>query len=146
LLSNLAERHVSRLPYFIGAGLCMLASVGLALAIKFKEPLPEASERISDTGTLLVVMRDGCGWCDRFQEELGPKYRRSELQNRAPLRYIDAGDVMGVASYKLRGPVYGTPTLVILDTFGREVGRYPGYPGTMANLNSQVETLLRRVK
>jgi hypothetical protein len=146
VLSDLAERNAARLPYLIGAGLCLLASAGLALAVKFKEPLPAATERISDTGTLLVVMRDGCGWCDKFQEELGPTYRRSDLQSRAPLRYVDAADVMGVKSYKLKSPVYGTPTLVMLDTFGREVGRYPGYPGSMANLNTQVEKFLRRVK
>jgi hypothetical protein len=146
VLADLAERHASRLPYFIGAGVCLLASAGLALAVKFKEPLPDVTDRISDTATLLVVMRDGCGWCDKFQEELGPKYRRSDLQRRAPLRYVDAADVMGVKSYKLKSPVYGTPTLVMLDTFGREVGRYPGYPGSIANLNAQVEKFLRRVK
>jgi hypothetical protein len=49
------------------------------------DPPGAPAQLISDTATLLVVERDGCGWCDKFREDLGPKYWNLEQQRRAPL-------------------------------------------------------------
>ena len=140
------DQNISRLLVLLGAAVSFVAAAGLAAVLLVKAPPPAPAERLFDTPTLLVAVSDGCGWCDKFQEELGPQYRNSDFEGRAPLRYIDAGDLMKDPNFRLKHGIRGTPTLILADTYGREVGRYAGYPGDMENLTTQVERLLRRVK
>jgi hypothetical protein len=140
------QSEAQRLRLILSAVTCLVLSAGLFIGVDMMEPPPPPGAAISSTATLLVVERDGCGWCDRFREDLAPAYRRSEQQLRAPLHYIDAGDLDSTKRYQLKKPVNGTPTLVMIDTYGREVARYPGHPGTTENLVDQVNSMLRRVK
>jgi hypothetical protein len=135
-----------RLLAMLTIGTCSVFALGLAASLSLRAPPPTEAERISDTGTLVVVMRDGCGWCDKFRDELGPKYRRSPQQAIAPLTYIDAETVTGHQRYRFRSPVYGTPTLVLFDKWGREVGRHPGYPGSIERLASIVDQYTRKMQ
>lgn len=69
----------------------------------------------------------GCGWCRKWDEDVGPVYAKTPEGQRAPLRRVDIHGEMpkdllfvAVGSY--------TPTFVLIDA-GREIGRIRGYPG-----------------
>ncbi len=144
MFSSWLQRKETRLVLALAVLASGIASAGLAVALRAQAP-PADMERISDTGTVLVVMRDGCGWCDKFQEELGPQYRQSAQQADAPMRYIDAADFNESRKYHIRKPVYATPTIVMIDTYGREVGRSVGYPGSIERLARTVDNHLSRM-
>ena len=77
---------------------------------------------------LLMFEEPGCPWCARWDAEVGVVYHRTAEGERAPLRRIDlrAGVPDGVA-LDIR-PRY-SPTFVLIDDGGQEVGRIEGYPG-----------------
>ena len=143
---NPDDLNVNRLLALMAAVVSFVAAAGLAVVLLLKAPLPAPGEPLFDTPTLIVAISDGCGWCDRFRDELDPQYRNSDFESRAPLRYVDAGELMRDPSYRLKSGIRGTPTLIMADTYGREVGRYAGYPGDYDTLASQVERMLKRVK
>ena len=41
---------------------------------------------------LVMVEEEGCMWCQRWLEEIGPIYPKSSEGKRAPLRRIDISD------------------------------------------------------
>jgi thioredoxin-related protein len=138
MLSTFMRQKEMRLVLTIAVLASGVATAGLALALRQTAP-PADIERISDRGTVLVVMRDGCGWCTKFQDNIGPKYRMSVQQADAPMRYIDAEDLNESRTYKISKKVWSTPTIVLVDTYGREVSRSVGYPGTLERLASFVD-------
>lgn len=77
---------------------------------------------------LLMLERQGCIWCDRFDAEIAPAYPHTAEGQRAPLRRVDVGgawpdDLTGIAPERL------TPTFVLMSDDGVEVARLRGYPG-----------------
>lgn len=77
---------------------------------------------------LLMFEERGCPWCLRWKQEVGVAYPRTPEGQRAPLRSIEmpAAAPQGVT---LALPVRISPTFVLTDDEGREVGRIVGYPG-----------------
>jgi hypothetical protein len=73
---------------------------------------------------LMMVERDGCPYCDRWQRQIGPIYGKTDEGARAPLRIVKLED--GQPKIKLSTPVRFTPTFLLVDE-GREVGRITGY-------------------
>ncbi len=71
---------------------------------------------------------DDCVWCEAWNEEIGPIYPKTTEGQRAPLRRVD---IHGPRPHDLRDieGVRFTPTFVLIDDHGREVGRINGYPG-----------------
>jgi len=77
----------------------------------------------------LVMFDDpGCVYCRRWLAEVGPGYPKTEEGQRAPLRRVFVRN-QGQAGVQLKSPVNATPTFVLADDEGREVGRITGYPG-----------------
>jgi hypothetical protein len=107
---SMSNRSLSPLLAACVAGLALLA---LGTASKAAE--------------LVLVTRDGCPWCARFEREVGPIYPRTEEGRQAPLRRITlepGGSVLAGA----RERVFAAPTFILFDQ-GREVGRITGYAG-----------------
>ena len=77
---------------------------------------------------LVMFERTGCAWCLRWQQEIGPIYPKTPEGARAPLRRISL-DRGPPVTLRLAEPVFYTPTFVLLDDAGREVGRITGYIG-----------------
>lgn len=77
---------------------------------------------------LLMFEERGCPWCLRWKQEVGVGYPRTPEGQRAPLRTVELhlGAPQGV---QLALPVRVSPTFVLVDDSGREVGRIVGYPG-----------------
>jgi hypothetical protein len=90
------------------SGLIMLAQPALALE-------------------LVMFDEDGCVWCARWTEEIGPIYPKSEEGRIAPLRRVDLHEPRPDDLVDIR-PVAFTPTFVLIDG-GQEIGRIEGYPG-----------------
>jgi hypothetical protein len=144
MLLEWAERNVKLLPGLLLGATVTAVAVGLWIGSALAEKAPLESSRISDNGTLLVVMQDGCGPCTYFAENIGPKYRRSEQAEKAPLRYIDIRDLSANKTYQTKG-AFATPTLLMIDGFGREVGRSVGSPHTVDDLKQMVDRHLPRM-
>ncbi|MFV0295306.1 MAG: thioredoxin fold domain-containing protein [Hyphomicrobiaceae bacterium] len=102
-------------------------------------------EIISARPTLLVYERDGCGWCVRFRRNISPEYENSYLSSRVPMKYVQLAEQASLP-YRLKYGVAGTPTSVLVDVRGREVGRIGGYPGGGAKtFLKDVEALLEKL-
>jgi len=83
----------------------------------------------AEAAELVMFGERACGWCARFEAEVGAIYPKTEEARRAPLRRVDLDRGMPSEFAHLR-PVTFTPTFVLLEA-GREVGRIQGYPGEM---------------
>jgi protein-disulfide isomerase len=77
---------------------------------------------------LIMFESDYCEWCEAWHEEIGPIYPKTAEGRRAPLRVVDIHDRRPRDLEAIDG-VRFTPTFVMLDDRGREVGRINGYPG-----------------
>ena len=95
-------------------------SIGLiSLAAFVAHPLAAAE--------LVMVEETYCHWCERWNEEIGVVYDKTDEGERAPLRRVDISEsIPEDLTFKSR-PNY-TPTFILVDD-GREVGRIEGYPG-----------------
>lgn len=82
---------------------------------------------------LVVVEAYGCGWCKRLRQDLAPAYQESGFQEIAPLVYANISGFM-VRKLNLTGPVNVTPTLLMVDREGNELGRISGYPGSVGRM------------
>ena len=76
---------------------------------------------------LVMYEQAACPWCERFDEEIGAIYDKTDEGRRAPLRRVDIhakppADLSHIKSGRF------TPTFVLIDE-GREIGRIRGYPG-----------------
>ena len=76
---------------------------------------------------LLMFESPACEWCDRWDEEIGVIYDRTEEGRVAPLQRFTIRQPLPVQYEFVTGTAF-TPTFVLVDE-GRELGRILGYPG-----------------
>lgn len=76
---------------------------------------------------LIMIEEAGCMWCERWNEEIGVVYDKTEEGKRAPLRRLDMHAPLPEDLKFLVKSGY-TPTFVLVEN-GKEVGRIRGYPG-----------------
>jgi thiol-disulfide isomerase/thioredoxin len=145
MLSDWAEKNLGLLVAILFVGSVTLVAGGLLAAKAVQEPPPAESAAISDTGVVLVVMQNGCGPCKHFEEKVAPRYKRMEQSATAPVRYIDISEVGGQKKYRLAGGVRGTPTILMINRFGREVGRSIGSPATSEDFAKLVDKHTERM-
>ena len=74
---------------------------------------------------LVMFERDGCPWCQRWNKDIGTIYDRTPEAERLPLRRVRLD--RRETGIKLKEPVLYTPTFVVVDDGGAEVGRITGY-------------------
>lgn len=79
------------------------------------------------TAELVMMEETGCGWCERWREEVGVVYDRTPEGRAAPLRIVDVHEPMP-SDLQFLKPAYFTPTFILISG-GREIGRIQGYPG-----------------
>ena len=79
----------------------------------------------SHAAELLMFERDGCVWCQRWHQAVGPTYDKTGEAERLPLRRLDIGK-QNSSGVTLVSTVVYTPTFVVVDN-GREIGRITGY-------------------
>lgn len=98
----------------------LVQALGLVFLPVMASPALQAAE-------LVMFERPGCMWCMRWHKEVGPIYPKTPEGERAPLRarMIDRNSQ---AEYRLREPVFYTPTFVLVEK-GQELGRITGYMG-----------------
>lgn len=82
----------------------------------------------SSAAELVMFESDSCMWCDAWHAEIGPIYPKTSEGKTAPLRTVDIHDPRPSDLDHLDG-VRFTPTFVLIDDNGCEVGRINGYPG-----------------
>ena len=108
------------LPVSTGASLAALGAALLVLVIPAAEGRAVAAE-------LLMLERDGCVWCERWHEEIGPIYPRTAEAAIAPLRRVDIDGPWPNDLASVR-PDRFTPTFILIEN-GVEIDRLRGYPG-----------------
>ncbi len=106
----------------IGTLLGRLSAMLLAIGLVGTAPAQ------ADAAELLMFESDDCIWCETWDEEIGPIYPKTAEGKRAPLRRVDIHDTRPQDLRDIQG-VRFTPTFVLTDDRGREVGRINGYPG-----------------
>lgn len=99
------------------------AAIGQALLVSL---LLSASGR-AEAAELLMLEREGCLWCERWHEEIGPIYPRTAEAAIAPLRRVDIDGPWPADLHRVRSDRF-TPTFVLIEN-GVEVERLRGYPG-----------------
>lgn len=77
---------------------------------------------------LIMVEQPGCAYCAAWDKAIAPIYPKTEAGQYAPLHRVDlrAGAPEGV-TYAY--PARFTPTFILVDDDGQELGRIEGYPG-----------------
>ncbi len=75
-----------------------------------------------------LVMFDSkyCPFCMQWKKDIGVFYYKTEEGRIAPLRPVDIGAPRPEELKNIKG-IHFTPTFVLLDDAGREVGRMEGY-------------------
>ncbi|MEM1300757.1 MAG: hypothetical protein AAGH68_15910 [Pseudomonadota bacterium] len=76
---------------------------------------------------LLMFEEDWCHWCERWDDEIGVIYNKTDEGRSAPLRRIDIHGTFPAEVTLVSRPQY-TPTFILIED-GRELGRIEGYPG-----------------
>lgn len=86
-----------------------------------------ASGRGLKAAELVMFESDSCEWCEKWHQEIGPVYGKTDEARVAPLRRVDIDDQIPEDLRDIKG-IHYTPTFVLMDD-GQEVGRILGYPG-----------------
>ena len=73
---------------------------------------------------LIMVEQQGCHYCERWKEEIGPIYPKTDLGMFAPIRMVDITNVDSTP--EIAAAVVFTPTFIITDG-DREITRMEGY-------------------
>ena len=81
----------------------------------------------ADAAELLMLEQNGCAWCKRWHDEVGPVYPNTSEAKLAPLRRVNIHDpwpedLKNIAIERF------TPTFVLIDN-GVEIARMRGYTG-----------------
>ena len=73
---------------------------------------------------LIMVEQQGCHYCERWKEEIGPIYPKTDVGMFAPIRMVDITKVDSTP--EIGSAVVFTPTFIITDG-EREITRIEGY-------------------
>ena len=73
---------------------------------------------------LIMVEQQGCHYCERWKEEIGPIYPKTDVGMFAPIRMVDITNVE--TTPEIADAVVFTPTFIITDG-DREITRMEGY-------------------
>lgn len=138
------DQYVAKLHILLIAGGILAASIGLALAIHIQTPEAVDGGPISETALLIVYETDHCPACDTFREQAGRAYRKSDLQDKAPLIYRPIESARKPAPYRLKGPVNNGLTAVLFDRYGREVARFDAPVSNAPQLIGDVGRFIKR--
>lgn len=90
--------------------------------------LPWAARAAGPHLELLMIEREGCSYCRRWHEEIGPAYAKTGEGQAAPLRRHDIHAPLPEGVTLTGRPPVFTPTFVLLRD-GTEAGRIEGYAG-----------------
>lgn len=74
---------------------------------------------------LVMFDQTGCIYCQRWEQDVGRLYAKTDEAKKLPLRRINIRD-QDKSGITLASPIRYTPTFVVIDN-GREVGRITGY-------------------
>ncbi|SLN50595.1 hypothetical protein PEL8287_02643 [Roseovarius litorisediminis] len=77
-------------------------------------------------GELVMIERDGCHWCERWNTEIAHIYPKTDEGKRAPLRRVNISNLPDNIIFASR-PIF-TPTFILVEN-GQELGRVEGYAG-----------------
>lgn len=86
-----------------------------------------APTQMSFAAELLMLEQQGCAWCERWHDEIGPIYPKTDEARIAPLTIVDIDEPWPERLAGIRREVF-TPTFVLVED-GVELARIRGYTG-----------------
>jgi hypothetical protein len=94
------------------------------LVVSSMAPALAQAPAFSGKTTLIMVDKENCVWCKKWEEAVGPAYAASPEGNIAPMMRIRLGhkDLAGI-----KGLAFA-PTFVLIAN-GKEIGKIVGYSG-----------------
>jgi thioredoxin-related protein len=96
-----------------------IAPILLGIALLFIAPIANALE-------LIYIHSDGCLFCQKFKAEVGETgYRARLISTAVPMVVFDV-EKDYPEGYVIK-PIQYTPTFILVDDGGNEVGRFIGY-------------------
>ena len=104
--------------------------------------VPFAMTLQAQAAELVYFSSTACTVCERWDEEVGEIYAKTQESRVLPLRYQDIHDARPDEIKFVRGVVY-TPTFVAIED-GKEVGRIVGYLGDFF-FWEQVDQLVKKL-
>lgn len=81
---------------------------------------------LAQAAELVMVERNGCYWCERWDEEIAGIYPKSEEGKFAPLRRVNVAQIP--QTLQLKSKAVFTPTFILIEN-NKELARLEGYPG-----------------
>ncbi len=120
-------------------GMRMLMAAVFVMAVAWPLLSAEAAQ-------LVMFERKYCPWCVRWKRDIGSFYYKTEEGKIAPLRIVDMDEKRPEDLKNIRGLVW-SPTFVLLDDDGKEVGRMEGYQNEEAfwiGLDALIEKMKKR--
>jgi len=112
----------------LAAAMSLPTPAAVAAAASTSAPAATPQRATEEKLQLVMFEDESCLWCERFREEILPYYHKTEEGRRAPLRMVNIHAPRPPDLKGIRKVVY-TPTFVLVDGRGRELGRIEGYPG-----------------
>lgn len=76
---------------------------------------------------LIMLEQDACPWCERWHEEVGGIYSKTDEGQIAPLRIVNIHDKWPEDLENIRKERF-TPTFILIED-GKEIDRLRGYTG-----------------
>jgi hypothetical protein len=117
------ERRSTSLVTVVAA--CVFSTLAaLVGSPQFAEAAADHVAAHTDRLELIMLEEKGCGYCQRWHQEVGPIYGLSDEGKRAPLKRIDLASTEAARFAR----VTYTPTFVLVRD-DEERGRITGYPG-----------------
>ena len=77
---------------------------------------------------LLMFEEPGCPYCEAWKAEIGPIYPNTDLGKAYPVKFMDIFSATP-EEFSLKSAPMVSPTFVLVDDQGQEIGRILGYPG-----------------
>lgn len=86
------------------------------------------------------VYTDWCGWCKKMDKTIYTDPKVVALSSRYLFVKLDAEDGGQGQRFATKMDVHGYPTTLILDESGRSLQRVPGYPPSVEQFVSMIES------
>lgn len=146
MLDWIENKYLGRLPLLLGALIVLAVSGVLAFAVHAHRPEIPTGPRLSDGAYVIVFEISPCERCEKFRDGIGKAYQKSDLGQKAPIRYFDITDGPPPKRFQLRGEVYTVPSVVVFDPYGREFDRTNGAPATLDVLTGMARAAARKAE
>jgi hypothetical protein len=146
MLEVIEQKYLKQLPHILGALTLFVVTVALALALVWVRASRPDTPPVFDRPVVMVFEDHPCAACVEFRRTIARSYASTPTGEAVGLRYWDISGGPPPKRYGLRNDVWGGPTTVVFDVFGREAARLDGLPKSAEAFEGFIKPHLRRAQ